>query len=72
MTWDIVVGIIALVSAVIAVGKIISNNTRTMTELKCSIDSLSQSFGTQRADLKDAQATLADHEARLIRLESKD
>ena len=40
MTWEIMTALIALGTFGIAIGKIVSNNTRVITELKCSIDAL--------------------------------
>lgn len=71
MTWDIVVGIITLVTVGIAIGKLISNNTKTMTELKCSIDELTRSFSVQRENIHNAEKKIDDHEHRITVLESK-
>ena len=67
MTWDIVVGIITLVTVGIAIGKLISNNTKTMTELKCSIDELTRSFSVQRENIHNAEKKIDD---RLLRKET--
>lgn len=44
MTWEILAALIALATFGIAIGKIISNNTKAMTELKCSIEELRKSL----------------------------
>ena len=64
MTWDVAIGIFALVAFVIAVGRIIENNTRAMTELKCGIEDL-------KAALPKIQGELDDHEHRLTVVEKK-
>lgn len=69
MTWEIVVGLITLVGAVITIATIISNNTRAMTEVKCSIDSLNDTVKSQALDLKSVQMTVQDHETRITVLE---
>ena len=38
MTWEIIAAIIALAGFIISIGKIVSNNTKALTEVKCSID----------------------------------
>ena len=40
MTWEIIAGLIAFVGFIISIGKIVSNNTQALTEVKCSIDDL--------------------------------
>lgn len=72
MSWEIVVGIFALVGAFISIGTIISNNTKAMTEVKCSIDSLNATVVGQGKDLKDVKNKVDDHEKRIIILEFKE
>ena len=40
MTWEILAALIGMGTFGIAIGKIVSNNTRVITELKCAIDAL--------------------------------
>jgi hypothetical protein len=37
MTWEIVVGLITLVSAIISICKIVANNTKALTEVSVSL-----------------------------------
>lgn len=59
MTWEIVLGLIALGGALIAIGKIIANNTRAMTELRCAVDMLNRSFEQQQKDIGSIKQTLS-------------
>lgn len=72
MTWEIVVGIITLITVGISVGKLISNNTKTMTELRCSIDELNHSLKTLQSDLYELKAKIADFELRLTKIEVRE
>ena len=40
MNWEIMTALIAIGTFGIAIGRIVSNNTRVITELKCAIDAL--------------------------------
>lgn len=72
MTWEIFIGISALVGFLISIGKIISNNTRAMTEIKMSLDELSSAFGEQKNNIKNLESNISDHEHRLTVLETKE
>lgn len=69
MTWEIVVGLIALVGAVVTIGSIISNNTKAMTEVKCSIDNLNNTVKGQDGDIRHLYDVTNDHETRLVVIE---
>ena len=71
MTWEIFLGIAALVSFVIAIGKIVSNNTRAMTEIKDSLDELKEALGEQKEEVKDIKNEVISHETRITILEKK-
>lgn len=71
MTWEIVVGLIALVGFVVSIGKIVSNNTKALTEVKCSIDSLKEAFSEQKAKVDVIGDEVNDHELRITILEHK-
>ena len=72
MTWEIFLGISALVGFLISIGKIISNNTRAMTEIKMSLDELSCAFGEQKNNIKHLESDISNHEHRLTVLETKE
>lgn len=71
MTWEIVVGIIALVGFIISIAKIVSNNTEALTEVKCSIDNLRSAFFEQKENVEHIQDEVNDHETRISVLEHK-
>ena len=71
MTWEIVVGIITLVGGFGGIAKVVSNNTKAMTELKCGIIELNKRTDNQESDLDYVGSKVDDHEIRLIKLEGK-
>lgn len=72
MTWEIVVGLITLCGCVISIGTIISNNTKALTEVRCSIDALNETVRTQGKDIHALSVTTANHETRITVLEKKE
>ena len=44
MTWEVVAGLIALVSAGIGAGKIVYELSRTLTKLNCSVENLNSTL----------------------------
>ena len=72
MSWEIVVGIITLFGSVISIGKLISNNTKALTELQCSIDSLKKSLKRDENNLKVIEEKVDNHEIRITKLEVKE
>ena len=71
MTWEIVVGIIALIGFVLSIGKVVSNNTEALTEVRCSIDNLRDAFSEQKENVEHIKDEVNDHETRLTVLEHK-
>lgn len=71
MTWEIALGIFALVGAFGGIAKVVANNTKAMTELKCGIAELNARTENQGSDLVYMGAKVDDHEIRLIKLEGK-
>ena len=72
MTWEIFLGISALVGFLISIGKIISNNTKAMTEIKMSLDELNSAFGEQKNNIEHLESNISNHEHRLTVLETKE
>lgn len=72
MSWEIIVGIITLFGFVISIGKLISNNTKALTELQCSIDSLKKSLKRDENNLKVVEEKVDNHEIRITKLEIKE
>ncbi len=48
MTWEILAALITLGGAFMGAAKIISNNTKAMTEIRCTVETLNVSFREQR------------------------
>lgn len=71
MTWEIVVGIIALVGFVVSIGTIVHNNTQAMTEVKCSIDALNSHLSTTDGNIDKLTGEVKDHEKRITTIEAK-
>lgn len=71
MTWEIVVGLIALVGFIISIGKIVSNNTEALTEVKCSIDNLRDAFSEEKEKVEHIKDEVSNHETRISVLEHK-
>ena len=72
MSWEIIVGIITLFGFIISIGKLISNNTKALTELQCSIDSLKKSLKRDENNLKVVEEKVDNHEIRITKLEVKE
>ena len=75
MTWEIFLGISALVAFVIGIGVIIANVAKLFTEMKTTLHSLAETLKEFKADSKaDRDKThekLENHEKRIGKLESK-
>ena len=51
MTWEILMGLLTLLSALAGLCKTITNNTRALTEIRCTVSALNETVIRQRADL---------------------
>ena len=51
MTWEILMGLLTLVSALAGLAKTITNNTRALTEIRCTVSALNDTVLQQRRDL---------------------
>jgi len=69
MTWEIIAGIIALGGFGVTIGKIISNNTKALTEVKAAIEHLKESSDETRAEIKKIKDGINVHETRITVLE---
>ena len=72
MTWEIVVGLITLFTFVIMIGKVVSNNTAVITELRLSVDNLVKATGKQEKMQEKLYRTVGEHETRICILEEKE
>ena len=52
MTWEILMGLLTLISALAGLCKTITNNTRALTEIRCTVSALNETVLRQRADLR--------------------
>ena len=75
MTWEICVGLIALMTAGVTVGKIVYDSGKSNAKLSCSIDALNDTLGKMdRANVKEHdqfKADIKDHEKRIKTLEDE-
>lgn len=51
MTWEILMGLLTLLSALAGLAKTITNNTRALTEIRCTVSTLNDTVLQQRRDL---------------------
>ena len=71
MTWEIFVGISVLFAFVVSVGKIIANNTQSMTEMKCSIDQLNKLLENYHDDVEKLAEKIGTIEQRVSKIEKE-
>lgn len=71
MTWEIFVGITVLFAFVVSVGKIIANNTQSMTEMKCSIDQLNKLLENYHDDVEKLAEKIGTIEQRVSKIEKE-
>ncbi|MBQ8578218.1 MAG: hypothetical protein IJ449_09700 [Clostridia bacterium] len=69
MTWEILTGLITLGGALCGFAKTIANNTRAMTELRCTVSALHEASEAQRGELTELRHGMQALEARLTELE---
>ena len=75
MTWEIFLGISALVAFVIAVGAVISKTSQMFAELRITIQMLTETLKefkkSSKADREEMHRVIEDHERRIGILEIK-
>ena len=75
MTWEVVAGLIALVSAGIGAGKIVYELSRTLTKLNCSLTALTTENREEHDELyggvAELQEVLQTQDIRLAKLEER-
>ena len=62
MTWEILMGLLTLLTALAGLAKTITNNTRALTEIRCTVSALNDTVLQQRKDL----GTIREELQRLI------
>ena len=71
MTWAIFLGIVELVTFLIAIGVIIAKASQTMASLKAAVDMLIEQLKDSKSDRKELHSKVDDHETRIGILEIK-
>jgi septal ring factor EnvC (AmiA/AmiB activator) len=71
MTWGIFLGIVELVTFLIAIGVIIAKASQTMASLKAAVDMLIEQLKDSKSDRKELHGKVDDHETRIGILEHK-
>lgn len=69
MTWEIVLGIIALVGLIVTVTTPTIKLNSSITKLSCSVDALNENMKRNETRLNSHSESIKNHENRLIRLE---
>jgi len=69
MTWEILMGLLTLLTALAGLAKTITNNTRALTEIRCTVSALNDTVLQQRRDLGAIKEELQDLVLRVHDLE---
>ena len=69
MTWEILMGLLTLVSALAGLAKTIANNTRALTEIRCTVSALNETVLQQRKDLRAIREEMQNLNVRVHDLE---
>lgn len=71
MTWEIFLGIVALVGFLISIGGIIYKLSKVLTSLDITVKGLSETLKDSKTDRKEIHKKIDDHEQRIGKLEFK-
>ena len=72
MPWEYIAALITLATFIGAIGRIIANNSKVMTQLKDSLYSLNETFNNLKKEVDTNKADIKDHEHRITILETQD
>lgn len=72
MDWQTLSSLIVLVGFIITVGKIVSANTKALTQLQDSINRLDKTLDKQGANIDSLESEVNEHETRITVLENKE
>ena len=72
MPWEYIAALITLTTFIGAIGKIIANNSKAMTQLKDSLSNLNETLSNLRKEVEENKADIKDHEHRITVLETQD
>jgi peptidoglycan hydrolase CwlO-like protein len=71
MSWEIITGLITLVTFGVAICKIVSNNTKVITELRSSVDTLNATLQEQKEEQKEIREKVDKHETQICVINEK-
>lgn len=71
MSWEVILGITALIGAAISIYTVVANNTKALTKVECAISTLNTVVEVQAKHICDQDIKLGEHETRLTVLETK-
>lgn len=72
MPWEYIAALITLATFIGAIGKIIANNSKAMTQLKDSLFNLNDTLGNLKKEVEENKSDIKDHEHRITVLETQD
>ena len=72
MPWEYIAALITLATFIGAIGRIIANNSKAMTQLRDSLYSLNETFNNLKKEVDTNRADIKDHEHRITVLETQD
>ena len=72
MPWEYIAALITLATFIGAIGRIIANNSKVMTQLRDSLYSLNETFNNLKKEVETNKADIKDHEHRITVLETQD
>lgn len=71
MTWEIFLGIVALVGFLISICGIVYKLSKVLASLETTVKSLTETLNDSKDDRKELHAKVDNHETRLVILETK-
>ena len=72
MPWEYIAALITLATFIGAIGRIIANNSKAMTQLRDSLYSLNETFNNLKKEVDTNKADIEGHEHRITVLETQD
>lgn len=72
MPWEYIAALITLTTFIVAIGKIIANNSKAMTQLRDSLSGLNETLNNLKKEVEVNKADIKDHEHRITVLETQD
>lgn len=72
MDWQTLSALIVLVGFIITIGKIVSANTKALTQLQDSINRLDKTLDKQGSNIESLESEVNEHETRITVLENKE